>query len=117
RRHRHRGAADDLHLRGRRQRHFQCDRCARADRTFHPRQSSGRPRQERSGRMKNFTYYRPQTAEEAVGLLDDKWGTSELLAGGTDLLDLQKEYIAQPDKVISLAGIDGLSGIEVKDDG
>jgi xanthine dehydrogenase YagS FAD-binding subunit len=52
--------------------------------------------------MKNFIYYRPKSAEDAVGLLDDKWGTSELLAGGTDLLDLQKEYIAQPDKVISL---------------
>ena len=35
--------------------------------------------------MKNFTYYRPTIAEQAVGLLDDKWGTSELLAGGTDL--------------------------------
>jgi xanthine dehydrogenase YagS FAD-binding subunit len=43
--------------------------------------------------------------EEAVGLLDAKWGTCELLAGGTDLLDLQKEYIAQPDKVVSLNGI------------
>src|SRR5437588_3139233 len=62
--------------------------------------------------MKNFTYYRPQTTADAVGLLDDKWGTSELLAGGTDLIDLQKEYIAQPDKVISLSAIKGLSGIE-----
>jgi len=52
--------------------------------------------------MKNFAYYRPRTSQEAVALLDNKWGTSELLAGGTDLLDLQKEYIAQPDKVISL---------------
>lgn len=52
--------------------------------------------------MKNFAYYRPKTAEQAVALLDDKWGTAELLAGGTDLLDLQKEYIAQPDKVVSL---------------
>ena len=32
--------------------------------------------------MKNFTYYRPQSAEEAVGLLDAKWGKTELLAGG-----------------------------------
>ena len=62
--------------------------------------------------MKNFTYYRPQTTADAVGLLDDKWGTSELLAGGADLIDLQKEYIAQPDKVISLSAIKGLSGIE-----
>jgi xanthine dehydrogenase YagS FAD-binding subunit len=64
--------------------------------------------------MKNFTYYRPKTAEEAVGLLDSKWGTTELLAGGTDLLDLQKEYVAQPDKVISLSGIADLAGIDTK---
>ncbi len=55
--------------------------------------------------MKNFTYYRPATAEDAVALLADRWGTTELLAGGTDLLDLQKEYIAQPDKVVSLSGL------------
>jgi xanthine dehydrogenase YagS FAD-binding subunit len=67
--------------------------------------------------MKNFTYYRPKTAEEAVGLLDSKWGTTELLAGGTDLLDLQKEYVAQPDKVVSLMGIDKLAGIEIPKDG
>jgi xanthine dehydrogenase YagS FAD-binding subunit len=57
--------------------------------------------------MKNFSYYRPTSAEQAVGLLDAKWGTSELLAGGTDLLSLQKEYVAQPAKVISLGGLGG----------
>jgi xanthine dehydrogenase YagS FAD-binding subunit len=66
--------------------------------------------------MKNFTYYRPKTTEEAVGLLDDKYGTTELLAGGTDLLDLQKEYIAQPDKVVSLSGVADFSGISVGND-
>lgn len=64
--------------------------------------------------MKNFTYYRPTSAEEAVGLLDAKWGTAELLGGGTDLHDLQKEYVAQPNKVISLGGIKELAGITVK---
>jgi xanthine dehydrogenase YagS FAD-binding subunit len=58
--------------------------------------------------MKNFAYYRPKTAEQAVALLDAKWGTTELLAGGTDLLDLQKDYIAQPDKVVSVRDIDVL---------
>jgi xanthine dehydrogenase YagS FAD-binding subunit len=67
--------------------------------------------------MKNFTYYRPSTVEEAVGLLDNMWGSSELLAGGTDLLDLQKDYIAQPDKVISLRDIRKLSGIQNTDAG
>jgi xanthine dehydrogenase YagS FAD-binding subunit len=62
--------------------------------------------------MKNFTYYRPTTADQAVALLDNKWGTTELLAGGTDLLDLQKEYVSQPDKVISLGGVKELTGIE-----
>jgi xanthine dehydrogenase YagS FAD-binding subunit len=62
--------------------------------------------------MKNFTYFKPTTVEQAVSLLDNKWGTAELLAGGTDLLDLQKEYVAQPDKVVSLGGIKGLSGIK-----
>jgi xanthine dehydrogenase YagS FAD-binding subunit len=61
--------------------------------------------------MKNFTYYRPKTAKEAVALLDSEWGKTELLAGGTDLLDLQKEYIAQPEKIVSLRdlGSDGES--------
>src|SRR6516225_494995 len=67
--------------------------------------------------MKNFTYYRPTSADQAVGLLDNKWGTSELLAGGTDLLDLQKEYVAQPDKVVSLGQVEGLAGIKPGDDG
>lgn len=63
--------------------------------------------------MKNFTYYRPTTAAQAVGLLGSRWGSTEMLAGGTDLLDLQKEYVAQPDKVVSLSGIAGLSGIKL----
>jgi xanthine dehydrogenase YagS FAD-binding subunit len=60
--------------------------------------------------MKNFTYHRPKSPKEAVALLSDRWGPTELLAGGTDLLDLQKEYVAQPDKVVSLAEV-GLKGI------
>src|SRR5262245_14451193 len=62
--------------------------------------------------MDNFTYYRPKTAEAAVGLLDAKWGTAELLGGGTDLVSLQKQYIARPKKVVSLASVDGLDKVE-----
>lgn len=65
--------------------------------------------------MKNFTYYRPSTAEAAVALLASEWGPTELLGGGTDLLDLQKEYVAQPDKVVSVRDIKGLSGISVQE--
>jgi xanthine dehydrogenase YagS FAD-binding subunit len=63
--------------------------------------------------MKNFTYYRPTTTDQAVSLLEARWGNTELLAGGTDLLDLQKEYVAQPSRVVSLGAINGLSGIQV----
>jgi xanthine dehydrogenase YagS FAD-binding subunit len=63
--------------------------------------------------MKNFQYYRPSNPEQAVGLLQERWGTTELLGGGTDLLDLQKEYIAQPTNVVSLGGIAALRTITV----
>jgi xanthine dehydrogenase YagS FAD-binding subunit len=61
--------------------------------------------------MKNFTLFRPTTAEQAVALLENRWGNAELLAGGTDLLDLQKEYVAQPTRVVSLGGINNFAGI------
>src|SRR5262245_51883993 len=67
--------------------------------------------------MKNFTYYRPESVEKALALLDKNWGSSELLGGGTDLHDLQKDYIAQPTKVVSLSGIKGLGDIAVKGEG
>src|ERR1700688_2425226 len=63
--------------------------------------------------MKNFSYFRPTTAEQAVALLGANWGNTEMLAGGTDLLALQKEYIAQPTRVVSLNGIAGLQTIVV----
>jgi xanthine dehydrogenase YagS FAD-binding subunit len=57
--------------------------------------------------MKNFTYHQPATLQQALPLLDEQWGKTELLAGGTDLHDLQKEYVAQPEKVVSLNGLRG----------
>jgi xanthine dehydrogenase YagS FAD-binding subunit len=57
--------------------------------------------------MKNFTYYRPASVELALPILEEKWGKCELLGGGTDLHDLQKNYVAQPDKVVSLTGLGG----------
>lgn len=63
--------------------------------------------------MKNFTYFRPTTAEQAVALLEARWGNTEMLAGGTDLLSLQKQYIAQPGRVVSLNAIPALKTITV----
>jgi len=67
--------------------------------------------------MKNFTYFRPGTAEQAVALLDNRFGNTELLAGGTDLLALQKDYIAQPTRVVGLGHIGGLVGVTLNDRG
>jgi xanthine dehydrogenase YagS FAD-binding subunit len=63
--------------------------------------------------MKNFTYFRPASPEQAVALLENRWGNTELLAGGTDLHDMQKEYIAQPARVVSLTGIGALGTIQI----
>jgi xanthine dehydrogenase YagS FAD-binding subunit len=57
--------------------------------------------------MKNFTYYQPKSYEAAVGLLDEERGKAEILGGGTDLMDLMKEYVAQPDRVVSLSAVPG----------
>jgi xanthine dehydrogenase YagS FAD-binding subunit len=62
--------------------------------------------------MKNFTYFRPVSVDQAVALLEPRWGNTELLAGGTDLHARQKEYVAQPSRVVSLSGIKGFAGIE-----
>ena len=61
--------------------------------------------------MKNFTYYRPDTAKGVVALLDTKWGEAELMGGGTDLLDLTKEHVVEPDRVISVNGIESFDKI------
>lgn len=67
--------------------------------------------------MKNFVYFRPATVDQAAALLENRWGNTELLAGGTDLHDLQKEYVAQPTRVVSLNGIANFGAIRVNADG
>src|SRR5207249_5492596 len=105
RRNRHRRAAHDLDGRC----HRQCglQRRRRAGRHFAADSAAcvGCPGERGERLMKNFTYYQPKSVESAVALLEAKWGRVELLAGGTDLLDLQKEYIAQPEKVVSLSAV------------
>jgi xanthine dehydrogenase YagS FAD-binding subunit len=65
--------------------------------------------------MKNFQYFRPTTIDQALALLEPRYGNTEVLAGGTDLHDLQKEYVAQPSKVVSLTGIAGLKTTNIGD--
>lgn len=64
--------------------------------------------------MQAFEYASPTTREEAVKLLDDRWGNTEVLAGGTDLLSLMKDYIVTPKRVVSLQKVKGLGGIDFR---
>jgi xanthine dehydrogenase YagS FAD-binding subunit len=52
--------------------------------------------------MQAFEYASPTTPDEAAKLLAANWGETEVLAGGTDLLSLMKDYIATPKRVVSL---------------
>jgi xanthine dehydrogenase YagS FAD-binding subunit len=55
--------------------------------------------------MQAFEYANPKTTKEALALLGSQWGETDVLAGGTDLLSLMKDYIHTPKRVVSLSGI------------
>ncbi|MHB8520506.1 MAG: FAD binding domain-containing protein [Limisphaerales bacterium] len=63
--------------------------------------------------MKTFEYAAPKTLKEATALLDDTWGKTEILAGGTDLITSMKQRIAEPARVVGLRHIGELKGIRV----
>ncbi len=67
--------------------------------------------------MQAFEYAEPKSLKEALGLLSSRWGETELLAGGTDLLSLMKNYVATPKRVVNLKGISELGGIRRNADG
>lgn len=61
--------------------------------------------------MNSFEYANPTTLREAVELLGSEWGQTEVLAGGTDLLTLMKEYVSTPDRLVNIKSISGLNQI------
>jgi xanthine dehydrogenase YagS FAD-binding subunit len=61
--------------------------------------------------MQAFQYASPKTLQEALEHLSSTWGEADILAGGTDLLNLLKEGIHTPKKVVGLRGIKELHGI------
>jgi len=67
--------------------------------------------------MKSFEYAAPKTLEEATGLLSDRWGEAEILAGGTDLATSLKQLLISPKRVVSLKNISDLKGIDSKGKG
>ncbi len=61
--------------------------------------------------MQAFEYATPTTKEQAVKALSDRWGETEVLAGGTDLISLMKDYISTPKRVVDIKGLRELRGI------
>ncbi len=61
--------------------------------------------------MESFEYASPGKKEDVVKLLGTKWGETAVLAGGTDLLSLMKDYVESPKRVVSLNGVDELRGV------
>ena len=67
--------------------------------------------------MQSFEYANPTTVQEAVGLLGTRWGQTDVLAGGTDLLSLMKEHLHTPRRVVNIKNIKELEGIQKTADG
>jgi xanthine dehydrogenase YagS FAD-binding subunit len=67
--------------------------------------------------MKSFEYSAPKTLDEATALLADAWGTTEILAGGTDLVTALKQHLTEPQRVVSLKNIPGLKGVRASSAG
>lgn len=61
--------------------------------------------------MQAFEYANPTTLKDALGMLPSSWGEVDVLAGGTDLLSLMKEYIHTPKRVVNIKNIKELQGI------
>jgi carbon-monoxide dehydrogenase medium subunit len=58
----------------------------------------------------------PQDLSQVLALLAEHKGRAKLIAGGTDLIVDMKNAQSWPDMLISLAGIEGLDGIEEQGD-
>ncbi len=61
--------------------------------------------------MNAFEFASPTTKEQAVSLLGSEWGETEILAGGTDLLSLMKDYQTTPRRLVNIKDIKELQGI------
>ena len=67
--------------------------------------------------MERFEYAHPRTKQEAIGLLGSTWNDAAVLAGGTDLISLMKEYVVTPKRVVNIKNIADLNGIHANAEG
>jgi xanthine dehydrogenase YagS FAD-binding subunit len=67
--------------------------------------------------MQAFEYANPRNLREALPLLGSQWGEADVLAGGTDLMSLMKDYVVTPRRVVSLGAIRELKQVRNAGDG
>lgn len=67
--------------------------------------------------MNGFEFVTARDAADAGKMLADGVESARVIAGGTDLLGELKEGVISPTRLVSLAGIDKLRGIEASDEG
>ena len=67
--------------------------------------------------MQSFEYANPTSVQDAVGLLGTRWGQTDVLAGGTDLISLMKEHLHEPKRLVNIKNIKELEGIQKTADG
>jgi xanthine dehydrogenase YagS FAD-binding subunit len=61
--------------------------------------------------MESFEYANPTTVKDAVALLGANWNDAAVLAGGTDLVNLMKDHLQSPKRLVNIKNIKELSGI------
>lgn len=66
--------------------------------------------------MIRFEYVSPNSLKQALGLLSANWGEAEILAGGTDLLALMKDYVVTPKRVVNIKQLPGMHAISADRD-
>lgn len=66
--------------------------------------------------MENFTLESPTTKSEVLALLADADEDTRLIAGGTGLINLVKQRLAHPERLISLHKTTGLASVSTSSD-
>jgi xanthine dehydrogenase YagS FAD-binding subunit len=67
--------------------------------------------------MIRFEYASPNSVKQALALLSTNWGDAEILAGGTDLLGLMKDFVLTPKRVVNIKQLPGMDSIGAERDG
>ena len=64
-----------------------------------------------------FAYVRPESLEDAIGVLDEHGEGARVLAGGQSLMATLNMRLSAPEILVDIGRVPGLAGIEETDDG